>query len=196
MKKRILAVVTAAVLALGCFSAVSASYDSPKGGIEKKALTYVGEGSKAAVWNVAGVAAYNGANDDFEITEANDDDEWRFVRVSHLLAQYPTSKYKIIRIFNLESDVADDDEAAPVIIADIDVKGSKKYALARMNGGTAEWSGAFATGISSKDGLVKFNATKTGLVALLEIKGGAAATPATDAKAATTTKTAPKTGEV
>lgn len=211
MKKKILAVITAAVLALGCASAAFAAtgveeFGSPNtisiNKTAKKALTTgwkwdedAQEWTPKAIWSVSDIATYGGDTDDFKIQAFKEGKHTRLACLAHLLAQYTSGNYKVVRLFNLDND-ADSDDPVAVTLADLDIKASKKYALVRMDDETGEWATSFATGISSKDGLVKFNATKKGNVALLEIKGSSANTPATDAKAATGTKTAPKTGEV
>lgn len=212
MKKRIIAIVAAAVLALGCFSTASAAkYASAKkngNAAEKKAQKLLDKGLDSKILTVADikVANYQGATDDWEIkafTTLIPDDyngeaiEWIFERIAHLCAQYP--KDKIVRVFNLIADDADVDDPIEITVADTDIKSTKTYALRHMDTKTGEWDATSATVTVAKAGLVKAKVTKASPFALVETKGAAnntAATGAASKTGAATGKTAAKTGEV
>ena len=196
MKKRILAIATAAVLALGCFATASAAKAPSETSAGKRAQKWIDNGCLDV--DEIHLGDYKGATDDWKITKLEalqDGDLTVYAMLTHLAAQYP--KDKCIRAFNIEADDADVDDPVLVTIADIDIKGNKIYALCHMDTKTGEWDRTSAKYVSHKDGLAKFNITKASPFALMETKTAqAAATTSKTAAAATTGKTAAKTGEV
>lgn len=235
MRKKVLAVVTAAVLALGCFTSVSAATSfspsaykdvtalnaaavagladnvQPKAGLiaikegnalvngkkanaaQKKAAKYIYEGKIFSTGNMS--LDYEQNTDDYTLTAVNWSVAEAFTNLTHLSAQVGTEK--VIRVFNITADDADASNPVTVTIADSDVKASKKYALRHFKDGI--WDNTSAKVTSVVAGVVKATVTKASPFALVELTGSAAATEETKTEAtkgATTTKTAPKTGEV
>ena len=238
MRKKVLAVVTAAVLALGCFTSVSAASFSPsaygggwtEGGAnnaesvcldkegdiykglvaikegnaevngkkanaaQKKAAKYIYEGKIFSTGNMS--LDYEQNTDDYALASVKWDVATAFTNLTHLSAQVGTEK--VIRVFNITADDADASNPVTVTIADSDVKASKKYALRHFKDGI--WDNTSAKVTSVVAGVVKGTVTKASPFALVELTGSAATTTeetkAEATKGATTTKTAPKTGEV
>lgn len=231
MRKKVLAVVTAAVLALGCFTSVSAaasfspSDDSCKVGAEtvsqtkgdlynllklvnkgtvevmgkkpnasqKKAAKLIYEGKIFSKNNIS--LDYTQDKDDYTLNAVNWTVTEAFEKLTHLCAQAGTEK--VVRVFEIEASDADASNPVKVTIVDSDIKASKKYALRHEKDG--EWDNTSAKVTSVVNGIVKAEITKASPFALVELTGSAA--PAADTKneatkGATTTKTAPKTGEV
>ncbi len=221
MKKRVLAVVSAAVLALGCFTTAyaakhAASYheavriavdgeeidDVKINAAQKKAAKLINDGTVFSVDKTSldyyhntddyRLKAFNAKGSKYDTTtEAGLQNA--YAALTHLCAQYPGDK--IVRVFEISSD-ADASNPVDVTIADSDVKAGKTYTFAHMNK-TGEWDKSSAKVKSVSAGLVKSTITKASPFALVETTA-----PATEdnkdaaAKNATGTKTAPKTGEV
>ena len=206
MKKRILAIATAAVLALGCFATASAEVGSPdsyKNAAEKKAAKLMDKGLDSDIFTVAGIRVkdYQGATDDWEVKSFaaiwNDDEDQVFYALAHLCAQYP--KDTVIRVFDLVADDADKDSPIEVTIADVDIKETKNYALRHMSKKTGEWDSTSAKVTSKKAGLLKAEVTAASPYALVETKSASTTSTAATSKTAATAatgKTAAKTGEV
>lgn len=242
MRKKVLAVVTAAVLALGCFTTVSAASYSPSkidgkwdkdnannsnaecvclqktdemkaiynglkdikegnkyvngkkaNAAQKKAAKYIYEGKIFSTDNDS--LDYGQNTDDYDLAAVKWNVATAFTNLTHLSAQVGTEK--VIRVFEITADDADASNPVTVTIADSDVKASKKYALRHFKDGV--WDNTSAKVTSVVAGIVKATVTKASPFALVELTGSAAATEETKteaAKGATTTKTAPKTGEV
>jgi len=181
MKKKILAVVTTVVLALGCFTTVSASAES-------KAEKWIAEGvintEKVTVSDDEGLSIVNAA----DITAKN---------LVHLAAQH--KKDKCVKVFRVEGD-ADNEEVASFVVVDDTVKASKKYAIRVMENDNV-WSTKGISKVTVTNGVVKFKGTKPGVYALVQIEDEevAPAQPevAQSSKAAVVdnSKKAPKTGE-
>ncbi len=213
MKKRILAVVTAAILAIGCFATVSAKTPSETSDAawkniadgkvpgfttyEKKAAKAISEGK---IFDVSNSVDFQNTGDaDYKIREfstAFDGDQLKvYASLAHLYRQAGTEK--VIRAFNLIADDADADNPIAVTVVDTSISASKKYALRHMNN-TGEWDNTSGKVTSVANGIVKATVTKASPYALVELKGSAApaADDTTATKNATGTKTAPKTGEV
>lgn len=224
MRKKILAVVTAAVLALGCFATVSAEAGDTTKSAQAALLTEIGNGTandltagvkpnaaekKAAKEMVKG-SIFSLGHISLDYTQETKDEyqlyglgvDWTdtasvqtmFNMLTHLYAQKGTEK--VIRVFRIESDDADASSPVKVTIADSAVKANKKYALRHFKDGV--WDNTSAKVTSVVDGVVYGEITKASPFALVELAGSAApaANDTTATKNATGTKTAPKTGEV
>lgn len=152
MKKKIIAVISAAVLALSCFATVSAS------SALEKANKLVADG----VVNADG--AYIEEDEILEVVELSADPA---EVIAHLIAQYPNDK--AVKVFEVEGD-PDNEDAVVLSIVDSEIKGSKKYSLKVMNLSTGEWSVSGISVISIKAGIAKFNVTKAGAYALVQAK--------------------------
>ena len=212
MRKKVLAIVTAAVLALGCFATVSAAdldpaniTESAKDAIQEGSMTINGLKPNAAqkkavkaiwegkIFNLGGMSLLytKAGNDDFQIKAVNWNAAEKLANVTHLYAQHTD---KVIRIFEI---IADADKSNPVAvkIIDSDIKTSKNYALFHFNKG--EWDTTSAKVTSVAPGILKAELTDASPFALVEAKAATTNNTTTEAaKAATGTKTAPKTGEV
>ena len=185
MKKRIFAVISAAVLALSCFTAVSAETLSP-------AAPKSAAGVKAQKWIESGAASSLDAgvitkDSDAEVFAFGSNKASMFEMLSHLAAQYP--KDKLIGGFNVDLGVED---SADIAVTDDKIAADKKYALRHFNEKTGEWDSSSASLISLKAGIVKFTVTKNGAYALVESKSGSSAVVVSNEKKTV----APKTGEV
>ncbi len=215
MRKKVLAVVTAAVLALGCFATVSAAnYDVTEDGIhltyseksgtatvdglkansaQKKAIRAIKDNKIFSVDKV-GLDYYYG-NDDVTVTPVNWNLQEKFHNLSMLYAQAGSDK--VVRVFFVDAPDADASTPVGLTLADSEIKAGKKYAYYHLNN-TGEWDKTSAKVTSASAGLVKGEVTKASPFALVELTGSAAPEADKDAaaKGATGTKTAPKTGEV
>ncbi len=147
---------------------------------------------------------YNGEADEWEIKEYNVEDkngeDMNVPALSHLLAQ--NRKAKVIRLFNVESDDAEEGAPVEITLADNAVKAGKNYKLFVLEGG-GYWNPSLASVVSVKDGVVKAKLSKASSVALVEIKAPSAVSPIVrsegeaakkDSRSADTK--APKTGEI
>jgi len=179
LNKKILSVLTAAVLALSSFAVVSAQSAS------EKAEKWIEEGAASTLTIGA-------------ITEDADADFGAFdctaEMLSHLAAQFP--KDKLIGGFSVDTF---SDEAIEIAVADTGIEAGKKYALRNFNSKTGEWSSAVASVVSIKSGIAKFKITKDGVYALVETKTGTTAVSTKEEVVKDTTvvvKPSPKTGEV
>ncbi len=179
MKKRILAIVSAAVLALGCFTAVSA-----------KSTDYLSKWEKALT--LEGVVLAD--NDDlFTLAEVDDNDI-----LARLAAQYP--KAKPVRIFDLQPvDDVDEDDPLTIKVVDNDIKASKKYVSYHYTNkaGNVEngvWDATNVTITKIENGVLTLSVKKASPVAICTTSGAAASSAAAGTGAAG--KTAAKTGEV
>ena len=178
MKKKILAVVTASVLALGCFTTVFASAES-------KAEKWIAEGvvntEKVTVSDDEGLSIVNA-----DVTEKS---------LIHLAAQH--KKDKCVKVFGVNGD-SDNEEVASFVVVDDTVKASKKYAIRVMEFDNV-WSTKGISKVTVTNGVVKFKGTKPGIYALVQIEDEeeVVATQPEASKVAVVdnSKKAPKTGE-
>lgn len=178
MKKRILAVMVSTVLAVGCFATVNAAdymerafkmlyeweFDDGDLALRSKGL---------AVLNDEKVADYQGKTDDWEIGEyyvdvdRSDDEDVEQEGLAHLLAQHHGPK--VIRLFNITADDAEEGSPVSVTIADTAIKAGKAYGLYHMDVETGEWSPGKATVTSVQNGLIRANVTESAPYALMEL---------------------------
>ena len=161
MKKRMLCLALAGVLTMGSYSVVSA-------GVVDKAIDLLYDyvvTDEEIDFSPTGVAApentrladYQGETDDWDISpysvELEDGLGYEIDATAHLIAQYP--KYKIIRLFNLTTEFADESNPVDITIADIDIKDNKRYGILHMNVDTGEWDNTCALVLSVQNGLVR-----------------------------------------
>lgn len=192
MKRKILALVTASILALTCFATVTAA---------DKSVT------KAEKWIEAGKhmrsgAAFASDDVDAEIGGFGTEGASLVSILAHLAAQYP--KYDLVGGFSVIYPESSLDEAAEVVLSSGYIEPNKSYVLGHMDPNTGEWDLSSAGRISVKSGIARFTVTKSGPYALLEVKNNSSTTqPSTTTQnvannkpAAAANKPAPKTGEI
>ena len=194
MKKRVLAIVAAAVLALGCFASVSA-----------KTLSETVAGNKAQSWldgdvtNIDGIQViYDGEKgSDYKIADIhNYEGDDPLAVLARLYAQF---KPKPVRIFDLTCADADEDDPVEIKIVDNDIKDTKSYITYHYNKKTAIWDTDKVVVTGKHNGWVAVKVYEASPVALCTGKAGTTTTNgAANGKtaAAGTGKVAPKTGEV
>lgn len=197
MKKRLLAVVTAAVLALGCFASANAAkleYSISEDSIN--ALTVNNEA--LTIEDGLSWAGKSYSLRPFAVAVNGEDDlEAKKVAYSHLRAQAKVAEGKIEGLFNIVCKDADEDEPAEIIIPYDKAKAGKGYTIYRYDTKGKIWNSSDIKVTKVENGKIYCAVKKDGPVAL--VKGGTT-TAAADANktgaAATTGKAAPKTGEV
>lgn len=183
MKKRILAVVTVAVLALGCFTTVSAKHnanvyealaivrgtrtaeqlDCTINAAQKKAAKAI---NKRTVINGNMSLDYRHETDDYELTVAGWNLSNQYNHLTHLYAQAGTEK--VIRVFKIIADDAATYNPIKVIIPDSDIKAGKKYGLRHFNDGV--WDNTCAKVTKVVNGVVYAEITDASPFALVELK--------------------------
>ena len=187
MKKKIVAVVTAAVLALSCFATVSAAKYSSPSALMNKAIKVAED---ASIVSSGDVTVDKDSN--LEVVPASSFDVEAVAAIAHLFAQYP--KDKCVKVFGISGDTDNEDPAELVIVSD-EIKTDNKYALRVMNVDTGEWSNNGISVISIKTGIAKFNVTKTGIYAFVKAKNATNVQSTKVAESNNVKKVSPKTGE-
>ena len=190
MKKRVLAIVAAAVLALGCVSMAAAA--------PAKELSKTAAGKKAKKWlegkecTLNGVTFLSDEEEDYVIDTIGGDDYSTALEIlARLYAQY---KPKPVRIFDLVCEDADEDDPVEIKIVDNDIKATKNYVTYHYNKASAIWDTPNVQVTGKHDGWVSVKVYKASPVALCTGSGSSA--PTNNNGSANGGKVAPKTGEV
>ncbi|MBO4808321.1 MAG: hypothetical protein J5537_04705 [Lachnospiraceae bacterium] len=196
MKKRLLAVVTAAVLALGCFATVNAK-------IEHSIKEELGDDIDTILivdFDTLEGKSLNGKDYKLQafLDGASADDDAVKVAYSHLRAQAKVTSGKIEKMFKIVCKDADEDDPAEIIIPYDKAKAGKGYTMWRYGKGNI-WNNTDVAVTKVENGKIYCKVKNDGNVAL--VKGGSTTNASTDASktnatAGTAGKTAPKTGEV
>ncbi len=198
MMKKFLAVVTAAVLAIGCFATVSAAKLEYSQGDWDEFWTDKGVGNLDEVGGMSWkgkdytLKAFDAAGKNENTDDANK------VAYSHLRAQAKVTDGKIVAFFNIDCKDADPDDPAEIIIPYDKAKAGQAYTVWHYSTKSHIWDNTSIKVTKVENGKIYCAVKEASPVAL--VKGGSTAAAGTDAKAAgaaaTTGKAAPKTGEV
>ncbi len=191
MKKRITALISATILVVGCFGTVAAKDSDKKSLIEKYEDPILTPDEHVLL---------EGDTDDYSIKSyLEDDDEYDAeYSLGHLLAQHPEVKNKIVSIFNIKSDDADENEPVEAKIVLNSIKDSKDYSLYHMDPKTGIWDTTGVTVKTAVNGVLTVSVKGGGPVAVVSFGKKTATTGAaasTGLGSGATTR-APKTGEV
>ena len=163
MGKRLLVLTLTAVLALSCTAVVHAEDDED----DTPSMVEKYEDQILALdYNTV----YQTRDEDYTESNILEDEELDAeAAITHLTVQWNRAKNHMIAIFNLTSDLADEDDPTLIKLAVSTVKASKQYAVYSFNIDTGEWDSTSSVVTAVADGLLTVRVTGSYTVAVVEL---------------------------